>query len=300
MEEKRWESCNAEALLEEFFSQDDLRQLALSTGELLGCPLLVLDDTFHIAAHHLPLGFSDALFETAVRRGEISYEAGAIISRNPMLTAGWADYVQLADSPYRRRFAPLVSAGVRGGMSAAPQIVGLNDTILRTLRDEPGYWWETYRRTWKRNLKESLLPGAVCGLLLAMEIFSLCHINIAGGQVAVIAVLVAIILLAGIAQYLYVQVALLDLSFAGLLKNSLMLFLGYLPRSGLGLLWQLLYWGAVALFWPISSFVLILTSLWLPCLLSLMAIYPALEKSFDIEKKIKAIREAQLHGDDDQ
>ena len=117
---------------------------------------------------------------------------------------------------------------------------------------------------------------------------------------AVIAVLVALILLAGIAQYLYVQVALLDLSFAGLLKNSLMLFLGYLPRSGLGLLWQLLYWGAVALFWPISSFVLILTSLWLPCLLSLMAIYPALEKSFDIEKKIKAIREAQLHDDDDQ
>ena len=158
---------------------------------------------------------------------------------------------------------PLVIAGVLGGMIAAPQIVGLNDTILRTLRDEPGYWWETYRRTWKRNLKESLLPGAVCGLLLAMEI-------------------------------------LLDLSFAGLLKNSLMLFLGYLPRSGLGLLWQLLYWGAVALFWPISSFVLILTSLWLPCLLSLMAIYPALEKSFDIEKKIKAIREAQLHGDDDQ
>ena len=187
---------------------------------------------------------------------------------------------------------PLVIAGVLGGMIAAPQIVGLNDTILRTLRDEPGYWWETYRRTWKRNLKESLLPGAVCGLLLAMEIFSLCHINIASGQVAVIAVLVALILLAGIAQYLYVQVALLDLSFAGLLKNSLMLFLGYLPRSGLGLLWQLLYWGA--------SFVLILTSLWLPCLLSLMAIYPALEKSFDIEKKIKAIREAQLHGDDDQ
>ena len=73
-------------------------------------------------------------------------------------------------------------------MIAAPQIVGLNDTILRTLRDEPGYWWETYRRTWKRNLKESLLPGAVCGLLLAMELFSLCHINIAGGHVAVIAV----------------------------------------------------------------------------------------------------------------
>lgn len=101
---------------------------------------------------------------------------------------------------------------------------------------------------------------------------------------AVIAVLLAIILLAGIAEYLYDCRSRCP-AFAGLLKNSLMLFLGYLPRSGLGLLWQLLYWGAVALFWPISSFVLILTSLWLPCLLSLMAIYPALEKSFDIEKK---------------
>mgnify|MGYP001087739501 FL=1 len=115
MGEATWEMCSAETLLEQFFAQDDLGKLTVSTGELLGCPLLVLDDTFHVAAHYLPLGFSDALFETAVRRGEISYEAGAIISRNPMLTAGWADYVQLADSPYRRRFASLVSAGVRLG-----------------------------------------------------------------------------------------------------------------------------------------------------------------------------------------
>ena len=133
MEEKRWESCNAEALLEEFFSQDDLRQLALSTGELLGCPLRVLDDTFHVVAHHLPLGFSDALFETAVRCGEISYEAGAIISKNAMLTAGWADYVRLADSPYRRRFAPLISAGVRLGC-----LICVDTDIWKRSRRRPG------------------------------------------------------------------------------------------------------------------------------------------------------------------
>ena len=115
MEEKRWESCSAEALLEEFFSQDDLRQLALSTGELLDCPLLVLDDTFHVAAYRMPHGFSDSVFQSAVRRGEITYEAGVIISKNPMLSAGWAVYVQLPDSPYRRRFAPLISSGVRLG-----------------------------------------------------------------------------------------------------------------------------------------------------------------------------------------
>ena len=81
MEEKRWESCNAEALLEEFFSQDDLRQLALSTGELLDCPLLVLDDTFHVAAYRMPHDFSDGIFQSSVRCGEVSYEVGAISAK---------------------------------------------------------------------------------------------------------------------------------------------------------------------------------------------------------------------------
>ena len=111
----QWETCSADALLREFFAQDDLSRLAEGAGALLGCPLLVLDDTFHVAAHHLPLGFSDAVFQTSVRSGEITYEAGAIISRSPALTAGNADYVQLEGSAYRRRFAPLISAGVRLG-----------------------------------------------------------------------------------------------------------------------------------------------------------------------------------------
>ena len=70
---------------------------------------------------------------------------------------------------------PLLLAGVVGGAVMAPQLVGLNDTILRSLRDEPGYWWATYRRAWKRNAKASLLPGVVFGLLLGAEIFSLFH-----------------------------------------------------------------------------------------------------------------------------
>ena len=192
---------------------------------------------------------------------------------------------------------PLLAAGILGGMLAAPQIVGLNDTILRALRDEPGYWWETYKRAWKRHAQASLLPGAVCGLLLALEIFTLFHLDIRENMPLVAASFVAIILLAGLSQYIYAQVALIDIPFGGLLKNSLMLFLGYLPRSALGVLWQLVYWGVIALFWPLTGFVMILTSLWVPCLLSLMGIYPALEKSFNLEETIKAMRDAQLNED---
>ena len=132
-----------------------------------------------------------------------------------------------------------------------------------------------------------------------MEIFTAFHLDISQSVEPAVAVLVALILRAGIAQYIYAQVALVEVSFGGLLKNALMLFLGYLPRSALGVLWQGIYWAAVALFWPVSSFAVILCSLWLPCLLNLMAIYPALDKSFDLEKTIKAMRDAQLNSENE-
>lgn len=115
MEAVKQKSYSADALLAEFFAQDDLKSLAADAGALLDCPLLVLDDTFHVVAYHRPLGFSDPLFQASVSRGEITYEAGAIISRSEALMAGTADYVKLEDSVYRRRFVPLISSGVRLG-----------------------------------------------------------------------------------------------------------------------------------------------------------------------------------------
>ena len=50
-----------------------------------------------------------------MRCGEITYEAGAVISKSPALSGGTADYIKLVDSVYPRRFAPLISAGVRLG-----------------------------------------------------------------------------------------------------------------------------------------------------------------------------------------
>ena len=194
---------------------------------------------------------------------------------------------------------PLLLAGVLGGMIAAPQLCGLLDTILRSLRDEPGFWWATYRRAWKRNVRASLLPGAICGLLLAMQIFTVFHYDVSAGVVPGALLAVGLFLLLGLGEFLFAQVVLLDLPFAGLVKNSLFLFLGYLPRSALGVLWQGIYWAAVALLWPVSSFAVILCSLWLPCLLNLMAIYPALDKSFDLEKTIKAMRDAQLNSENE-
>ena len=80
-------------------------------------------------------------------------------------------------------------------------------------------------------------------------------------------------------------------------KNAVLMFLGYLPRTMLGVVWQLVYWGVVILLWPISSILLIITGTWLPALLSLMAIYPVLDKSFHVEERVKEMREEQLKGE---
>lgn len=75
-------------------------------------------------------------------------------------------------------FAP--AAGVIGGAIAGPGLCGLADTILRSLRNEPGFWWHLYRRAWKRNAKASLLPGALGGGLLAVQGFLLFHAGALG------------------------------------------------------------------------------------------------------------------------
>ena len=62
MEAVKQKNYSADALLAEFFAQDDLKSLAADAGALLDCPLLVLDDTFHVVAYHRPLGFLTRFF----------------------------------------------------------------------------------------------------------------------------------------------------------------------------------------------------------------------------------------------
>lgn len=123
------------ALMADFFAQDDLARLTVDAGELLDCPLMVIDDAFRVTAHYAPLGFTDPLFDRAVQQGAITYEAGTIISRSPALSAGAPDYVEVADSTRRRRFAPLISAGVRLGYLVCVDIDGhLADIPAETFR----------------------------------------------------------------------------------------------------------------------------------------------------------------------
>ena len=102
-------------LFHDFFSTDSSAKLCADASSFLDCPILLIDDTFHITAHHSADGFSDQIFTQAVEHGEISYEAGTLLAESRELADGKAIFISLDDSPYRRRCAPLICAGVRTG-----------------------------------------------------------------------------------------------------------------------------------------------------------------------------------------
>lgn len=194
----------------------------------------------------------------------------------------------------------VIAAGVVGGALAMPQIVGMADTLLRSLRDEPGFWWVTYRRAWKRNWKGCLVPGMVCGLVIAGQLFTLFHLRPDNDNLLMLVVMLILgmALSVGLTFYIVPQLALLDLPFLQLLKNSVLLFLGYLPRTAGAVAVQVVYWGAYLLFYPLTTLVLPFTNFWLPMSLSLLILYIPLDKSFHIEENIKKIREEQMRGGD--
>ncbi len=120
-----------QTLLSDFFRQDDLNRLAADSAAILDCPLMIVDETFHIVAHAAPADFRDKVFGNAVSHGEITYEASAMISTNAEVAAGHAVYVELEDSPFTRRFAPLITSGLHLGYLVCVDV----DGHLRTVPD---------------------------------------------------------------------------------------------------------------------------------------------------------------------
>ena len=100
----------------------------------------------------------------------------------------------------------------------------------------------------------------------------------------------------GLESYIWPQIALLDLPLYGILKNSLLLFLGYLPRSLGAIAIKAVYWGAILLFFPLTTIILPFTNFWLPMLPALLCIYQPLNKCFTIESTINKMREDELNA----
>lgn len=178
------------------------------------------------------------------------------------------------------------------GWLVGPALTGLYDTILRALRDEPGFWWHTYKRAWKQNFRGSLVPGIVFTVLwalLAWSAFVLPQMTEISLSFALILLLDAVLLLT-LGNYFWMQNALFECSTFQKLSNCLRMFLGFLPQTVLSAAIQTGYWLLMTFLIPRCAFVFLLTGLWVPCLLAAFSVYSTMEKNLHLEERIQNVK----------
>ena len=66
----------------------------------------------------------------------------------------------------------LIPFSVIGGMLFGPFYAAFYNTLYRTFRDAPGRWFDSWKKSFRRNLRDSLLPGAFLGLGTGLFIFT--------------------------------------------------------------------------------------------------------------------------------
>lgn len=181
------------------------------------------------------------------------------------------------------------------GFLVGPSLCGLSAILLKSLRDEPGYFWQTYKKAFKSNFKISILPGMIFTLLMGVEAMAaLIYLSGASQSALVLAMLILNLLVATMVMSYYIpQLVLLDLPGIKIFTNSLRFSFGYLKRSLPAALVQIVLIGGQALLLPLSFPVLLLIGLWLPLSIGTFLIYKPMDDVFKIEEQFQARRERE-------
>lgn len=195
-----------------------------------------------------------------------------------------------------RNFPLVLAGGLAGGAIAGPGLAGLYDTVARTLRDEPGYWWHTYKRAMKANWKQAMIAGVVLNLLVGAQVF-------AGWAMLLGAMQESLAFLAGVglnvmvtamvATCLFPQMVVMDVPMVTLFKNALFCAVGFAPRVLAASLLQIAWWVLFLLFMPVSAILVPFMGFWPIVLIATLMIYKPLEKALDLEARLAARREQQ-------
>lgn len=180
----------------------------------------------------------------------------------------------------------LIPCSILGGTIAGPFLAGLYDSILRGLRDDPLPWKDAWVRSWKQDRRESLLPGAVMGLMTGLYAFMAmlfwwAQVPPSLGTVALY--LFSLLLVLAANTLLWPQLVLFRQDPSTRLRNAALFLVKRSWRvMGAGLV-QLAYLAILVLFAPWTVLLLPITGVWYVVFLSQLLIYGALDEDLHIE-----------------
>ncbi|XCP86534.1 hypothetical protein ABXS75_06990 [Roseburia hominis] len=198
----------------------------------------------------------------------------------------------------------LIPACIIGGVFGGPALSCMYDTVLRSLRDASGKCRETYKRAWKQNWRQSILPGVLFCLMLGFYIFMAMlfwwSTHFPGwGTLALYAV--SLLFFTMFFSILWPQIALFDQPFLSSARNCLLFMLRFFPKTAGVAVLQIAYWLIMVLFLPWSVLLLPLIGFWFILYTANFLIYTTLNSSFQIEEKIAGAFPEQVpfYEDDD-
>lgn len=198
----------------------------------------------------------------------------------------------------------LIPSCIIGGAIAGPGLSCMYDIIYRSLRDAPGKFMENYRRAWKQNWRQSVIPGIIFCLLIGFYLFMVMMFwwaSSAPGYGTITVFIVGLVVMTMIFSLYWPQLVLFDQSGLQRLKNCILFMLRYFPRTfGCSVL-QLAYWVVLALFLPWSVVMLLLTGFWFILFLANFLMYDTMDEALHIEEEIaKAYPDQTPFYEDDQ
>ena len=172
--------------------------------------------------------------------------------------------------------------------------------ITKMLRDEPGFIFDDFKRKLKENIKQAAAPGILCAAFVYAKFYLWGPILLGGAGINVFWLIpgVGVLVVFGmVTPYIFLQMGHLDLKTKQIVINSLLISFANGGRSLMGALMGGAIWVACALLLPQSLVVvpiLPVIGFSFSCLLTLMWVWPPVNKLFEIEKTLRERKELPL------
>lgn len=182
------------------------------------------------------------------------------------------------------------------GFLAGPGICAMCAVMLKHLRDEPCFFWPTYKKAFRENFRRGAVVGVLFVFALLLQVLALLlYTNAQLSSLPVLAILfLDVVVVTMMTIFAIPQIVLMDLTGMQILLNSLRLAFAFLPRS-LPAAIAVLGLVGVQLMYPFLTLpVFLLIGVWLPGFIALFLIYKPLDQVFRIEEQVNERRECEM------
>jgi len=164
--------------------------------------------------------------------------------------------------------------------------------ITKMMRDDPSYVWFDFKRKFLENFKQAAPVGMLCTAFIYAQVLlwdSLIFREGGGDLIWFLIAFLSLILFGMMTPYIFMHFAYIDLGTFRIIKNSVLMSFGYLPRSFMASIMGSILWILFVLFIPDSILVFplfLLIGVSLSILMSLSWVWNPFNEFFKVEETL--------------